>query len=196
MFHTLTSTDLLAITFAYLLGSISSAVLVSRLFALEDPRRHGSGNPGATNMLRTGNRTAALLTLFGDLTKGYIAVYLAVQLELSNTAVGLVALAAVIGHLLPLFFKFKGGKGVATTLGVCLAFSPWLGLSQILIWLPVAALSRTSSVAALATALMTPLLSYWLIPSQTIICTSIAALMIARHHRNLKNLINGQEHRL
>ncbi len=152
MFSTLTSTDLTLIAFAYLIGSVSSAIMVSRMFNLQDPRNHGSCNPGATNMLRTGHRTAAILTLTGDLAKGYLPVYLAIQLQLHPLSIGLVGLAAVMGHLLPVYFQFRGGKGVATSLGVCLGFSVLLGLAQMFCWLTVAWLFRTSSIAALSTA--------------------------------------------
>ncbi len=196
MLSTFTSTDLLLIAAAYLLGSVSSAILVGRLLGLGDPRAQGSGNPGATNMLRTGNRLAAGLTLSGDLLKGYLPVYLASQLQLSSVSIGLIGMAAVLGHLFPLFFQFRGGKGVATTLGVCLGFSLPLGLLQISCWLLTLALFRISSVAALVTALLTPLLCYWLVADLLWITSLICLLVVYRHRRNLINLLQGQETRL
>ncbi len=196
MSYAFTSTDLLLIAGAYLLGSVSSAILVSRLLGLDDPRAHGSGNPGATNMLRTGHKPAAMFTLCGDMLKGYAPVWLATQLNLSATSVGLVGLAAVIGHLFPLFFQFRGGKGVATTLGVCLAFSPWLGLCQISSWLLLTLIFRISSLSALVTAILTPLFCYWLAPTWLLVCSLICLLMIIRHRSNLISLLHGREHRL
>ncbi|MEH6812828.1 MAG: glycerol-3-phosphate 1-O-acyltransferase PlsY [Motiliproteus sp.] len=196
MFSTLTSTDLALIAFAYLLGSVPSAIVVSRVFNLQDPRRHGSGNPGATNMLRTGHRTAAILTLIGDLAKGYLPVYVAIQLELQSINIGLVGLAAIIGHLLPIFYQFRGGKGVATSLGACLGFSLYLGLAQMVCWVIVAGVSRTSSIAALTTALVTPVLGFFLAPQYSLACLLVALLMIYRHRSNLQNLLKGNEHRL
>ncbi|MEH6627233.1 MAG: glycerol-3-phosphate 1-O-acyltransferase PlsY [Motiliproteus sp.] len=196
MFSTLTSTDLALIAFAYLLGSVPSAIVVSRVFNLQDPRRHGSGNPGATNMLRTGHRTAAILTLIGDLAKGYLPVYVAIQLELQSINIGLVGLAAIIGHLLPIFYQFRGGKGVATSLGACLGFSLYLGLAQMICWVIVVGLSRTSSIAALTTALVTPALGFFLAPQYSLACLLIALLMFYRHRSNLQNLLKGNEHRL
>lgn len=196
MFSTLTSTDLTLIAFAYILGSVSSAILVSRIFKLKDPRQHGSGNPGSTNMLRTGHRTAAILTLIGDITKGYLPVYLAFRLELQPSSIGLIGLAAILGHLLPLFFQFRGGKGVATSLGACLGFSLSLGAAQIICWLSVAWLFKTSSIAALMTALLTPALCFLLAPQFTLPGIIIALLMIYRHRSNLQNLLKGKEHRL
>ena len=138
----------LAIVAAYLLGSVPFAMISSKLFGLADPRTYGSGNPGATNVLRSGNKKAALFTLIGDAAKGAVAVIIAQQIGLSVTQIGLVALAVFIGHLYPIFLKFKGGKGVATAAGVLLAFDPFLGLAVAGTWLFVAYVSRYSSLAA------------------------------------------------
>ena len=150
------------IVLAYLIGSLSFAVIVSRLFSLPDPRKHGSGNPGATNMLRTGRKSAAALTLIGDMAKGGLAVYLAryfgAQYGVEMVATYGAAVAVFLGHLYPVFFGFKGGKGVATALGVLLAISPWLGLATLASWLIVFALTRISSLAALTAATLAPIL--------------------------------------
>ncbi len=184
------------IMFAYLLGSSTSAVLIARFLHLPDPRTLGSGNPGATNMLRTGHRSAAALTLCCDALKGYLPVYLAFYFQFSHLVIVLTALAAVLGHLYPLFFHFQGGKGVATALGVCLAISPLLGLAQVLCWLLVALSFRISSLAALVTALCTPVLSYWLAPEFIVITSILCLLTIVRHRENLMKLLQGAEHRL
>ena len=141
---------------AYLLGSISFAVITSKLFGLADPRTYGSGNPGATNVLRSGKKAAAALTLFGDAAKGWLAVFLAIQFALSDVQVALVALAVFLGHLFPVFLRFKGGKGVATALGVLLALDVWLGLGGLATWLLTAAAFRLSSLSALVAAAVTP----------------------------------------
>ncbi|OMH32149.1 glycerol-3-phosphate 1-O-acyltransferase PlsY [Motiliproteus sp. MSK22-1] len=196
MLSTFASTDLILVTLAYLLGSISSAILFGRLLGFGDPRLQGSGNPGATNMLRTGSRLAAILTLFGDTLKGYLPVLLAIQLSLSPLSIGLVGLAAFIGHLFPVFFQFRGGKGVATALGVFLGFDLLLGIIQLLCWLTVLAIFRISSLAAIATALITPVLCYWLLPDYLSVCGFICLLLIFRHRTNLISLVKGTEHQL
>ena len=143
---------------AYLLGSISFAVLTSKLFALPDPRTYGSGNPGATNVLRSGKKAAAALTLLGDAAKGWLAVFLAMRFAAHDAQgvmlVAMVALAVFVGHLFPIFLRFKGGKGVATALGVLLALDVWLGLAALATWLLVAAVLRLSSLAALVAAVL------------------------------------------
>ncbi|MFZ5474160.1 MAG: glycerol-3-phosphate 1-O-acyltransferase PlsY, partial [Pseudomonadota bacterium] len=152
---------------AYLIGSVSFAIVISRLYGLPDPRGHGSGNPGATNVLRTGRKSAAALTLLGDALKGVVAVLLA---RWATEAWGLpghvpylAALAVFLGHLFPVFFGFKGGKGVATALGVLLALNLWLGLACAATWLLVFALTRVSSLSALVAAGLAPLYGYWLV---------------------------------
>lgn len=193
---------LLFIAVAYLIGSLSFAVIVSRAMHLPDPRSFGSGNPGATNVLRTGRKTAAALTLLGDALKGWVAVvlarWLAPQFGLADDIVLLCALAVFIGHLYPLLFSFKGGKGVATALGVLLGLNPWIGLACLLTWLLIAGVFRISSLAALTTALLAPVytvfLMGWGYTSQTVLV--ITLLLVYRHKSNLVNLMSGQEGRI
>jgi len=193
--HTL---SVLLIGFAYLLGSVSTAVLTCRLMGLPDPRTLGSGNPGATNVLRHGGKKAALITLLGDMLKGLVPVLLAKALGASLLVQALVGLAAFLGHLYPVFFGFKGGKGVATTLGVLLGLSGWLGLAVLGTWLAMAALFRISSLSALTASVLAPLycqllLGEWRV---TVVITLIAALLIWRHRSNIRNLIQGTEDRI
>ena len=148
--------DFLSIILAYLIGSLSSAIIISRLMKLPDPRSFGSNNPGATNVLRIGNKKAALLTLLGDMLKGCIPVLVAKYLGLNNQLLALVAMAAFIGHLWPIFFGFNGGKGVATALGTYLALSPLAGFCVITTWLLTAIAFRYSSLASLVTAILGP----------------------------------------
>ena len=193
---------LLFIVPAYLLGSVSFAVIVSRVFGLPDPRSHGSGNPGATNMLRTGRKSAAALTLFGDLAKGWLAVYLArhfgAQYGVEALATYGAAVAVFLGHLYPVFFGFKGGKGVATALGILLAISPWLGLATLLTWLIVFGLTRTSSLAALSAAALAPVYAGYLIGGTLPIfaLTLISLLIFWRHRGNIRRLLTGEEGRV
>lgn len=185
--------DIVLIVAAYLLGSISCAILLCRLHGFDDPRSKGSGNPGATNMLRTTNKNLAILTVLGDILKGFFPVWLGSQMHSSSTALSLIALAAVLGHLFPVFFQFKGGKGVATTFGVCLALNPLLGLGQILSWLIVAVPFHISSVAALVSAVITPAMSLWLAPEYVAISVVLAAIIVYRHRQNLADLMQGKE---
>jgi len=195
-------TLLLFIVAAYLLGSLSFAVIVSRAMRLPDPRSFASGNPGATNVLRTGHKAAAALTLLGDALKGWVAVVLArmlaPQFGLPEESVLLCALGVFIGHLFPVFFRFKGGKGVATALGVLLGLNPWLGLACLATWLFIARVFRISSLAALITAVLAPvysgLLTGW--GSTTIAVSVIALMLFYRHKSNLIKLISGQEGRI
>jgi len=193
---TLTSIGVLMIGLAYLLGSVPTAVLVCNSMGIADPRQQGSGNPGATNVLRIGNRTAAVLTLLGDIGKGMAALALAQLAGLTGSALGLCALSAVIGHLYPIQGISHGGKGVSTTFGVSLMLSPLLALCQILSWITLFALTRISSAASLGTALLTPLYAWWLLPQLLGILTLITLLLVARHARNIRNLINRKEPRL
>ena len=192
---------MLAIILAYLLGSVSFAILVSRLFGLPDPRTHGSGNPGATNMLRTGRKSAAALTLLGDLVKGWLAVVLVrVMVEQGLSApwsVDAAAVAVLLGHIYPVFFGFKGGKGVATALGVLLAISPWLGLSCAGVWLLVFVVTRVSSLSALMAALASPIFAwFWLRQPRAVFALGLlAALILWRHRANIRRLLTGEEGR-
>lgn len=190
--------EILAVAAAYLLGSVPFAVLSSRLFGLADPRTYGSGNPGATNVLRSGNKKAALVTLLGDALKGWLAVFLAQHFGLSDATIALVALAVFLGHLFPLFLKFKGGKGVATAAGVLLALDPWLGLLTLATWLLVAYVSRYSSLAALLAALLAPLYAATLHGADNLfgVVVLIALALIAKHWGNLQRLMAGQEGRI
>ena len=186
---------------AYLMGSLSFAVIVSRLIGLPDPRKHGSGNPGATNMLRTGNKSAAALTLIGDMAKGWLAVYLAryfgAQYGMEITATYGAAVAVFLGHLYPIFFGFKGGKGVATALGVLFAISPWLGLAALASWLIVFAITRISSLAALTASTLSPILGSYLIGGTLPVAALciISALIFWRHRTNIRRLLTGEEGR-
>lgn len=193
---------------AYLLGSLSFAVIISRLMGLHDPRSYGSGNPGATNVLRSGSKKAAALTLLLDAVKGWLPVFLLMQFgsgwQLGPDAAALAGLAAFIGHLYPVFFRFKGGKGVATAAGVLFGFSPWLGVLVVLVWILMAAVLRYSSLAALsATAVAAPL--YWVGASQDwwtrslsilAVCTVMAIMLTWRHRQNIQRLLAGQESRI
>ncbi len=188
----------IAILAAYLLGSVPFAVIVSKAFGLADPRTFGSGNPGATNVLRSGNKKAALLTLLGDALKGWVAVFIAQQNGLSDGVVGLVALAVFLGHLYPVFLKFKGGKGVATAAGVLIALSPILGLAVLGTWLLVAYISRYSSLAAVLAAGLAPV--YQLLMQggngQTLVVGIIAMALIGKHWQNIQRLMAGQESKI
>jgi glycerol-3-phosphate acyltransferase PlsY len=183
---------------AYLLGSISSAVVIARIMHLEDPRNVGSRNPGATNILRYGGKTAAALTLLGDLLKGVVAVVVARLITDETLMLASVGLLALVGHVYPIFFGFRGGKGVATGFGVWLALSPWVALALVLTWLVVAALSRYSSVAALIATALCPLYVWLLLRQWPYVVLSIAmgALLIWRHRSNIEKLLAGKESRI
>ena len=185
---------------AYLLGSLSFAVIVSRLMGLPDPRSVGSGNPGATNMLRCGRKSAALLTLAGDLAKGGAAVALAAYavqaLALSPWLVDGAALAVFLGHVFPLFFGFRGGKGVATALGALLALSWGVGAAVLLVWLAVFAATRISSLAALAAAAFAPFCAAWLGEGAYVPVLALLSLLVFwRHGANIRRLLAGEEKR-
>ena len=180
---------------AYLLGSISSAVVIARVMGLPDPREIGSKNPGATNILRYGGKMAAVLTLAGDILKGVIAVLVARALTADAVIITLCGFAAFLGHLFPVFFGFRGGKGVATALGVWLALNPWVGLALLVTWVLMAQLFRYSSLAALAASALAPLYVVWLSPGTPTLATMIvmSAILIFRHRANIRNLIAGTE---
>ena len=187
---------------AYLIGSISFAVVMSRVFGLSDPRTYGSKNPGATNVLRSGNKKAAIATLIGDGFKGWLAVWLAIkvgpQYGIDDTGVALVAIAVFLGHLWPVFFRFVGGKGVATALGVLLGLNVWLGVATLVTWLVVAYAFRYSSLAALIAAIFAPFYYGLLFGVDDILFAVIAmsALLLWRHSSNIGNLIAGKESRI
>jgi glycerol-3-phosphate acyltransferase PlsY len=187
---------------AYLLGSVSFAVITSKLFGLADPRTYGSGNPGATNVLRSGKKAAAALTLFGDAAKGWLAVFLAIHFsppDVSYTMLAAaVALAVFIGHLFPVFLRFKGGKGVATALGVLLALNVWVGLGDLATWLFIALVFRYSSLAALAAAAATPAYMALLgMPREWVLASGIMSLLLVwRHKSNIRNLLAGKESKI
>ncbi|WP_122153523.1 glycerol-3-phosphate 1-O-acyltransferase PlsY [Paraburkholderia sp.] len=194
--------NLIVAVVAYLIGSVSFAVIVSSVMGLADPRSYGSKNPGATNVLRSGNKTAAILTLIGDAFKGWLAVWLVshfgARYGLDDTAIALAAIAAFLGHLYPVFFRFKGGKGVATAAGVLLAINPVLGIATLLTWLIVAFFTRYSSLAALAAAVFAPLFDGFLFGANIIALSIVvmSSLLIWRHRGNIAKLMAGQESRI
>jgi glycerol-3-phosphate acyltransferase PlsY len=187
---------------AYLIGSVSFAVIMSRIFRLADPRTYGSKNPGATNVLRSGNKAAAALTLLGDGAKGWFAVWLAMRLGpqygVGDAGIALVALAVFVGHLWPLFTRFVGGKGVATMLGVLIGINGWLGLATIVTWIVIAYAFRYSSLAALVASVFAPFYYGLLFGTDGILLAILvmSALLIYRHRQNIANLMAGKESRL
>jgi len=189
------TTDFLLIFTAYLLGSISSAIIVCRLLNLPDPRGQGSGNPGATNVMRIGGKKAAAITLVGDMLKGLIPVLIAKFLGASIAIQALVAVAAFLGHLYPVFFSFRGGKGVATALGVLLGLHWPVGLLTIATWLVIAKLFKISSLAALLSILITPLYIWLLIPERSLMIAMLfmGTLLFWRHRTNIRDLLAGSE---
>lgn len=194
-----TIADIIAAVVAYLIGSLSFAVIVSRALGLPDPHSYGSGNPGATNVLRSGSKKAAILTLLGDTLKGVIAVLLAktfaAEFGISEAGIALVAIAVFLGHLFPLFFGFRGGKGVATAAGVLWALDWRVGLGLTLIWASVFALSRVSSLAALIGSAMAPVLAYVFLGASPAFYAALAmaVLLIWRHKDNISRLVSGKE---
>lgn len=187
---------------AYLIGSLSFAVIVSRVFRLQDPREYGSGNPGATNVLRSGHKLAAALTLLLDAVKGFVAVQLALyyslRFDFEDTTIAFVGLSAFIGHLFPVFFRFKGGKGVATAAGVLFAYEPVLGFATVLIWILVAALFRYSSLAAILSAVFAPcfMLAFYDRPPVALAVTVMSVALLWRHWGNIVKLLRGKESRI
>jgi glycerol-3-phosphate acyltransferase PlsY len=195
-------TNLLVAVVAYLIGSISFAVVVSAAMGLSDPRTYGSKNPGATNVLRSGNKAAAILTLLGDAFKGWLAVWLVkhagAAYGLDAFSVALASIAVFVGHLYPVFFRFKGGKGVATAAGVLLAIDPVLGIATAATWLIIAFFFRYSSLAALIAALFAPLFDLFMFGSNPVAGAIVAMslLLVWRHRANISKLLAGQESRI
>jgi len=194
-------TELLLVVAAYLVGSLSAAILVCKLLQLPDPRTEGSMNPGATNVLRLGGKKAALLTLLGDMLKGLLPVAVTVQLEATELTIALTLIAAFLGHLYPLFFGFKGGKGVATALGGLIGLHWSIGLATLATWLVVAGLFRYSSLSALTAILLAPLYVWMLFPitGSTILTSAMALITVMlywRHRSNIENLLAGREDKI
>jgi glycerol-3-phosphate acyltransferase PlsY len=189
--------EISAILLAYCLGSLSCAVITCKILGLPDPRGQGSGNPGATNVLRFGGKKAAIITLLGDTLKGVIPVLLVKWLGFSDLTQALVAFAAFLGHLYPIFFRFQGGKGVATALGSLIALSWPVGLSLCLTWLIIAFLFRYSSLAALISALLAPIYT-WYFTNMTFTAMVIvmSLLLIFRHRQNIQKLLQGKESKI
>ena len=183
------------VPFAYLLGSISSAIIVCRIMGLPDPRTQGSNNPGATNVLRLGGKKAAAITLLGDALKGLIPMLVTHALQAPPLILALTALAAFLGHLYPLFFGFKGGKGVATALGTQFGLYWAIGLSVAALWLFVAKVVDISSLAALVAMALAPLIVWWLWPAPELVIMQIlmSSLLFWRHRSNIRNLLGGRE---
>ncbi|MGA7594172.1 MAG: glycerol-3-phosphate 1-O-acyltransferase PlsY [Gallionella sp.] len=187
---------------AYLLGSVSFAVITSKLFGLADPRTYGSGNPGATNVLRSGKKAAAALTLLGDAAKGWLAVFLAIRYSLPGEQYLMLpaaaAIAVFVGHLYPVFLRFRGGKGVATALGVLLALNVWVGLGGLATWLIMAFMFRYSSLAALTAAVAAPAYALLLaLPREWVLASgAMSLLLIWRHKNNIGNLLAGKESKI
>lgn len=178
---------------AYLLGSVCSAIIVCKLWGLPDPRSQGSSNPGATNVMRIGGKKPALITLAGDMAKGVPLVLLAQHLQLRPDLISAIGLAAFMGHLYPIFFKFEGGKGVATALGVLLALYWPVGLAVIGVWLAVFALFRISSLSSITAFAVAPIIAWYLVPNYMLGIVGMSILLIARHKTNIKALLKGEE---
>ena len=187
--------DITLIVTAYLIGSLSAAIITCRLMGLPDPRTQGSNNPGATNVLRVGGKKAAAITLFGDAVKGVIPVVAAQLISAPPHTLALVALAAFLGHLYPVFFGFRGGKGVATAFGVLVALAWPVGLALLATWLVLAKLFNISSLSAIIAASLSPLYMWLLAPQPEFIVLSviISIILLWRHRSNIKNLIAGSE---
>jgi glycerol-3-phosphate acyltransferase PlsY len=181
--------------FAYLLGSVSSAIVIARLFGLKDPREVGSGNPGATNILRYGGKKAAILTLLGDVLKGAVPVLLAHALGADSAVLALTMLAAFLGHVFPVFHGFKGGKGVATAFGALVALNGWVGLALVASWLVMAVTTRYSSLSAITVSLLAPIYVWWFAREPALILATgvMALLLLWRHRSNIQKLFAGTE---
>ncbi len=191
----MTTTTAIFLVLGYALGSVPFAIIVSKAFGLADPRTVGSGNPGATNVLRSGNKLAAVLTLLGDALKGWVAMYLAAKLGADMLGVTLAGVGAFLGHVFSVFLRFKGGKGVATAAGAFFGFSVWLGLSVLAIWLATALISRYSSLGAIVASVSAPFAAWYLLPhpEQAVAVTLIAVVVVRRHRENIQRLIAGTE---
>ena len=192
----MTSIEISLIVAAYLIGSISAAIVVCKVMGLPDPRSQGSGNPGATNVLRVGGKKAAAITLFGDMLKGFLPVLVAKLLAVSDPALAMVGFAAFVGHLFPVFFGFKGGKGVATMLGVLFGWHWAVGLATALTWLIMAKVFKISSLSALIATLLAPLYIYLIMGKILPIIISAAVMtliLFIRHRSNIRNLLTGKE---
>jgi len=187
--------QILFISSAYLIGSLSFGIIISKSLKLSDPRTIGSKNPGATNVMRTGSKLAAILTLFGDILKATIVVTVAIFFNLNDLELMQVTLAVLIGHTYPIYYNFKGGKGVATALGILLASNWILAICVVFIWLVIFSIWRYSSLAAITASLSLPIISYCINDTSYILFTNvlITALIIFNHHSNIKNLIKGKE---
>jgi len=190
--------DIALIIASYLMGSISSAIIVCKVLGLPDPRSGGSGNPGATNVLRLGGKKAALVTLIGDFLKGLIPVLVAMALKVEDQVLALVAAAAFLGHLFPVFFGFKGGKGVATALGVLMGIAWQVGLAVIATWLVVALISRYSSLSAIVASILSPFYMHLLVGSEVLVGMNVilSAVLLWRHRGNIARLLAGTETRI
>ena len=188
----------LSILAGYLIGSIASAVLICKLLGKEDPRGEGSHNPGATNVLRLHGKQAAALTLLGDALKGFIPVLVVSGLDAPDLVIALTALAAFLGHLYPVFFEFRGGKGVATFVGILFGMYWLLGVCFVSIWLLMALLFRYSSLSALTAAILAPLYTLWLYPGWPFAAVNslMAVLLLWRHQSNIKDLLEGKEDKI
>jgi glycerol-3-phosphate acyltransferase PlsY len=190
--------EVLAAALAYLVGSIPFAVVVSLAMGLPDPRSYGSGNPGTTNVLRSGSKLAAALTLAGDAAKGWFAVWLALRLTLPAPTVAIVAVAVFIGHVFPVWLRFKGGKGVATAAGVLLALDWRVGASLLVLWLAVVVATRYSSLGAVLAALLAPAAVYYLVGGGPYFLATVAitVVLLWRHEPNIRKLLRGEESRI
>jgi glycerol-3-phosphate acyltransferase PlsY len=184
----------LAILISYLFGSISSAIVICKLMGLPDPRTEGSKNPGATNVLRIGGKKAAIITLLGDVLKGVIPVLAAKWYGFDTLSLSLIAFAAFLGHLFPIFFRFQGGKGVATAFGCIIALSLPVGLALVATWLLIAIIFRYSSLAALIAALLAPIYTWYFTNlNYTVMAGVISLILLYRHRKNIQNLMSGKE---
>ncbi|MDC0475607.1 glycerol-3-phosphate 1-O-acyltransferase PlsY [Methylophilaceae bacterium] len=188
--------QLLIILFAYLVGSVSSGIIVSQIFNLPDPRTIGSKNPGATNVMRSGNKKAAIFTLLGDLLKAILVLAIAEYLGFNDLIIVCVALAVLIGHIYPIFYKFRGGKGVATAIGILIALNFKLAFIVVSIWLLVFGIWRYSSLAAIVAAISAPIVAIFILRDQSLYCiafTLITIIILIKHKTNIKKLLSGTE---